>query len=110
MARDLEADRDYYLVPEVAALLRLHPKTVERAIRRGDIPGRREEGDRRWRIPRTELLTALVGEFGRTSPALRPSLQQRTLAGLERRRRPFITRPARSARSQPTEAIQTRNS
>jgi excisionase family DNA binding protein len=80
-----------FTVAQVAALLQLHPKTVERAFRRGDIPA--ERCGRRWRISREALFRALVEGFGVDSPALRPELRDRTLKGRPRQRRAFIRRP-----------------
>ncbi|MHB1011669.1 MAG: excisionase family DNA-binding protein [Desulfobacteria bacterium] len=46
-------EKSYFTVAEAAKVLRLHPKTLRRAIREGRIPGvRRVPGCRRFLIPR----------------------------------------------------------
>jgi len=92
---------DYFTVGEAALLLHLHPKTVERACRRGDIPASRRTSDRSlsssgkgqaWQISRADLFKAMLSGFGQQSPALRPELKARTFNGAPRRRRASIRR------------------
>lgn len=93
---------DHFTVAEAALLLHLHPKTVERACRRGDIPAFRKTSERAgsssgkglaWLIARADLFQAMLSGFGQQSPALRPELKTQTLRGTPRRRRAFIRRP-----------------
>jgi hypothetical protein len=106
---------EYFTVAEAALLLHLHPKTVERACRRGDIPASRRTSERAsaspgpsgtsgkgkgqagkgqaWLIARADLFQAMLDGFGQQSPALRPELKTQTLRGTPRRRRAFIRRP-----------------
>lgn len=51
---------DLLTVAEAAAILRLHPVTVQRLLRRGELPGVRV--GRQWRIRRTDLDDRLRGE------------------------------------------------
>ena len=96
---------DYFTVGEAALLLHVHPKTVERACRRGDIPASRRTSDRcvsssgkgqAWQIARADLFQAMLSGFGQQSPALRPELKAQTLRGTPRRRRAFIRSPETS--------------
>ncbi|MFH2125163.1 MAG: helix-turn-helix domain-containing protein [Pseudomonadota bacterium] len=48
-------DQQVYTVGEVAALLKLHPVTVQRAIRRGDLKASRPKGGRRYLVSRVDL-------------------------------------------------------
>jgi len=98
---------DFFTVAEAALLLHLHPKTVERACRRGDIPASRKTSGQAsassgtsgkgkgqaWLIARADLFQAMLDGFGQQSPALRPELKTQTLRGTPRRRRAFIRRP-----------------
>jgi len=88
--KDLEQVARWFDTGEVAALLHLDRKAVERAFRRGDIPAERNGG--RWRIEAAALVRAIVDGFGATSPALRPALRTKTLRGRPRQRRAFIRR------------------
>jgi excisionase family DNA binding protein len=74
-ARDIRAD---WITPiEAAELLQLHPKTVERACRRGALPAQRLAG--RWVIARADV------EAARSK--LRPRLAMQTYRGHQRQRR-----------------------
>lgn len=98
---------EYLTVAEAAILLDVHPKTVERACRRGDIPASRRVSERSasssgrgqglaWQIARADLYQAMLTGFGaptKTSPALRPELKAQTVRGTPRRRRAFIRSP-----------------
>jgi hypothetical protein len=98
---------EYLTVAEAAILLDVHPKTVERACRRGDIPASRKVSERSvalsgkgqgqaWQIARADLYQAMLSGFGaptKTSPALRPELKAQTVRGTPRRRRAFIRSP-----------------
>jgi len=97
-----EADPVCFTVAEAAAFLRLHPKTIERACRRGELPATRV--GRAWRISREELLRMLLGAFGRSSPALRPELQIETAKGQPRQRRAYLRAP----RTAPTRTLAQR--
>ncbi|MGH9883895.1 MAG: helix-turn-helix domain-containing protein [bacterium] len=69
---------------EAAALLSVHPKTVQRACKRGAIRAQLLGGT--WLIPRVGLEEALQGAL-RDAPALRPELLERTNKGQPRKRR-----------------------
>jgi hypothetical protein len=98
---------EYLTVAEAAILLDVHPKTVERACRRGDIPASRKVSERSvplsgkgqgqaWQIARADLYQAMLSGFGaptKTSPALRAELKTQTVRGTPRRRRAFIRSP-----------------
>jgi hypothetical protein len=93
---------EYFTVAEAAILLHVHPKTVERACRRGDIPASRRPSERSlsssgkgqpWQIARADLFHAMLTGFGQQSLALRPELKSQTLQGTPRRRRAFLRSP-----------------
>lgn len=77
--------RDWLTVAEASAILGFHLKVIERACRRGVIAAERVGG--RWHIPRENLLKALDPAI---TPALRPELQNTTVKGTPRKRRPVI--------------------
>ena len=85
--------RDWLTPAEVSAILGLHVKVIERACRRGVILAERVGG--RWCIPRVSLLQALDPEV---TPAVRAELQETTVRGTPRKRRPVI----RSSRAKKT--------
>jgi excisionase family DNA binding protein len=79
--------REWLTAKEAAALLSVHPKTVQRACRRGLI--RAELAGGTWLIARVGLEEALQGAL-RDAPALRPELVERTNKGRPRKRRASI--------------------
>jgi excisionase family DNA binding protein len=85
--------RDWLTPAEAAAILGLHMKVIERACRRGVIAAERVGG--RWHIPRAALLQALDPAV---TPAVRDELQETTVRGTPRKRRPVI----RSSRAKKT--------
>lgn len=85
--------REWITAREAATLLSVHPKTVQRACRRGLIQAEQPDG-MRWLIARAGLEEALQGAL-RNAPALRPELLSETTKGKPRKRRA-------SMRSSPT--------
>jgi excisionase family DNA binding protein len=79
--------REWLTAKEVAALLSVHPKTVQRACRRGLI--RAELAGGAWLIARAGLTEAIQGVL-RDAPAMRPELTDRTNKGKPRKRRASI--------------------
>ena|SRR5829696_1369152 len=59
-----ELDQWWYTVPEAAEILREHPKTIYRRIRRGEIKASRPS-PRKIRIFYTDLAAYMVGEGGK---------------------------------------------
>jgi excisionase family DNA binding protein len=49
-----EPERQYYTVEEAATILGVHPETIRRMCKRGELRGVRKVGDT-WRIPRTSI-------------------------------------------------------
>jgi excisionase family DNA binding protein len=76
--------REWITAREAAQLLSVHPKTVQRACRRGVIRAELLSGT--WLIARVGLEEALQGVL-RDAPALRPELIDRTNKGRPRKRR-----------------------
>ena len=76
--------REWITAREAAQLLSVHPKTVQRACRRGVIRAELLSGT--WLIARVGLEEALQGVL-RDAPALRPELINRTNKGRPRKRR-----------------------
>lgn len=78
--------REWLTPAEASVILGLHIKAIERACRRGLVLGAERVGGR-WHIPRAALLQALDPTV---TPALRSELQETTVRGTPRKRRPVI--------------------
>ena len=76
--------REWLTAREAAEMLSVHPKTMQRACRRGLIRAELSAGT--WLISREGLEEALRGSL-RGAPALRPELVERTNKGEPRKRR-----------------------
>jgi len=87
--------REWLTAREAAELLSVHPKTMQRACRRGLFRAELSSGT--WLIAREGLEEALRGTL-RGVPAMRPELNERTSKGEPRKRRASITsRPTPTA-------------
>jgi excisionase family DNA binding protein len=80
-----DIQREWITAREAAGLLSVHPKTVQRACRRGLLHAERADGGG-WLIARAGLMQALQGPL-RNAPAFRPELLGETTKGKPRRRR-----------------------
>ena len=49
-----EQEPQFFTVEEAAAILRVHPETIRRMCKRGELKGARKVGDT-WRIPRSAI-------------------------------------------------------
>lgn len=88
-----DIQREWITAREAAALLQVHPKTVQRACRRGLLRAELLSGT--WLIARGGLEEALQGPL-RNAPALRPELFDRTEKGMPRKRRASMATSTRS--------------
>ena len=84
--------RDWLLVREAAALVDVHPKTVERACRAGRLQGALIEG--RWFVDRVALL-----KLWKASGVSDPVTRKRTALGARRQLRPPLRRETAQAQA-----------